>query len=841
MEKIKKKKTILIIIFSVLLITIAGTFAYLTWTKKIGRLVLRIGDLNTTEVRVSPYIIEGSFSPTLTYTGNTYTSVRVMNNKSEASKIILYYDIKNIDSALVSQYMKYMITKSESLNGTYTEYTSGNFSSVATGEMMEILRESVPANTIYYYRVYLWIDGTTGNQNDMIGKNISLNFYAKILESTGATLLIDKANMESLLYGSATDEQKKEMWAFSHEATEQTGATTDYRYIGSNPNNYIIFNGETWRIIGVFDGRIKLVKGNSLPEVYWDTKPSGYGSSLSNDGSNDWTDSQLMYMLNSNWLTTGSEILKGGYTFDGTYVKDSSGQVIYKKGCRINAGEYPPYDDCYASTWSLNSTSLEQIDKVTYYLGIAYGVTDAPSRYSYERGTSYLINNNASWNGYVGLPYSSDYSYTFAKGVDDALFAGYLEDDDGNVIEGVPTTSWMYNMVGSNDYSWLISPNSDGVDTINSDGMIYAQYTGVLGANSIGTFPTVYLKANTKLQGNGTESAPYTIVEDAQPGSDMLVSKSNVESLTYANATDVQKKEMWAFSHPATSQVGATTDYRYIGSNPNNYIIFNGETWRIIGVFDGKIKIIRQDSLGELYWDIKKRGVGSSTSNNGSNDWTDSQLMYMLNSNWLTTGSEILKTGNTFDGTYVKDSNGKIIYQKGCLPAGASGTTYTCTSNTWSLNNTASSQVEKVTYYLGGSSKASSSGPESYAFERGVNVPTNRPTNWSGYVGLSYPSDYIYTFANGVDDTCFNNGYNCDYSNANPTSSWMKLMYTSGDHWFISPQRDTSDKTFILHGSKGNIWYYSHTYKEGVRPTVYLKANIKLQGDGTNSNPYQIQ
>ena len=514
MEKIKKKKTILIIIFSVLLITIAGTFAYLTWTKKIGRLVLKIGDLNTTEVRVSPYIIEGSFSPTLTYTGNTYTSVRVTNNKSGASEIILYYDIKNIDSALVSQYMKYMITKSESLNGTYTEYTSGNFSSVVTGEMVEILRESVPANTIYYYRVYLWIDGTTGNQNDMIGKNISLDFYVEILE---------------------------------------------------------------------------------------------------------------------------------------------------------------------------------------------------------------------------------------------------------------------------------------------------------------------------------------TIVEEPEPGSDMLVSKSNVESLTYANATDVQKKEMWAFSHPATSQVGATTDYRYIGSNPNNYIIFNGETWRIIGVFDGKIKIIRQDSLGQLYWDQKKRNIGSSKSNYGSNDWTDSQLMYMLNSNWLKAGSEILKPGNTFDGTYVKDSNGKIIYQKGCLPAGATGTTYTCTSNTWSLNNTASSQVEKVTYYLGGSSKASSSGPESYAFERGVKVPKNRPTNWSGYVGLSYPSDYLYTFANGVDDTCFNDGYNnCTYSHT--ISSWMKLvLYTSGAHWLISPHLDTLYKTFIVKGDKGNIWYYSLDYKVDVRPTVYLKANIKLQGDGTNSNPYQIQ
>ena len=32
---------------------------------------------------------------------------------------------------------------------------------------------------------------------------------------------------------------------------------------------------------------------------------------------------------------------------------------------------------------------------------------------------------------------------------------------------------------------------------------------------------------------------------------------------------------------------------RYYGANPNNYVSFNNELWRIIGVIDGKIKIIR--------------------------------------------------------------------------------------------------------------------------------------------------------------------------------------------------------------------------------------------------------
>ena len=319
-----------------------------------------------------------------------------------------------------------------------------------------------------------------------------------------------------------------------------------------------------------------------------------------------------------------------------------------------------------------------------------------------------------------------------------------------------------------------------------------------------------------------------------------LINKANPESLLYADATDVQKKEMWTFSHEATEQVGATTDYRYIGSTPNNYITFNDETWRIIGVFDGRIKIIRQDSLGDMYWDYKKSGVGSSTSSSGSNDWSDSQLMYMLNSNWLTTGSKILKPGNTFDGTYVKDGNGKIIYQKGCEPAKADGTTYSCTSNTWSLNDQALTQIDKVTYYLGGSSSESHNGASYYTFERETTVYTNRPTNWSGYVGLVYPSDYIYTFANGVDETCFNNGNKCN--SGTPRSSWMYVMYESSNFQCLISSFSGGDSNGFYVDISGYVhFFYGVNYSYGVYPTVYLVSGIKLEGEGTSTNPYQIQ
>ena len=42
---------------------------------------------------------------------------------------------------------------------------------------------------------------------------------------------------------------------------------------------------------------------------------------------------------------------------------------------------------------------------------------------------------------------------------------------------------------------------------------------------------------------------------------------------------------------------------RYVGENPNNYVQFNNELWRIIGIFDNKLKIIRNDAIPVIFED----------------------------------------------------------------------------------------------------------------------------------------------------------------------------------------------------------------------------------------------
>ena len=102
-------------------------------------------------------------------------------------------------------------------------------------------------------------------------------------------------------------------------------------------------------------------------------------------------------------------------------------------------------------------------------------------------------------------------------------------------------------------------------------------------------------------------------------------------------------------------------DYRYRGINPNNYIWFNDELWRIIGVFDqnshgipGKnlVKIIRNDSIGQYIFDDDQ-----SVNSYGRNNFPTSDIYKLLNNAYYNslngTGEDYCKhVKNTAD-TYI--------------------------------------------------------------------------------------------------------------------------------------------------------------------------------------------
>ena len=326
----------------------------------------------------------------------------------------------------------------------------------------------------------------------------------------------------------------------------------------------------------------------------------------------------------------------------------------------------------------------------------------------------------------------------------------------------------------------------------------------------------------------------------------------------------------------------ADNNIRYIGANPNNYVYFNCsdysnqsdstcEKWRIIGVFknvtksDGTkedlVKIIKDDRLNNttISWDYKKNGVGTSTTDYGSNDWTDSQLMMMLNP------TDYLKSGYTIDNNIVKDSNGQAIYQNmgsyyngtsGCKPAAvASGADFTCTSidftSTGLKNDLTRNAIESVVWNLGGTAnyQSSSNGLAShfYGYERGTTVYSGHATNWTGKIGLMYPSDYGYATSGGSTTdraTCLaKEMYNWDGSDVSDCKTNDYLYKSSYYQWTLAPYSSGANLVFRVNDT--GFVGYSDAYDDdySVRPAVFLKSNISITdvGIGTAESPFQLK
>ena len=276
---------------------------------------------------------------------------------------------------------------------------------------------------------------------------------------------------------------------------------------------------------------------------------------------------------------------------------------------------------------------------------------------------------------------------------------------------------------------------------------------------------------------------------------------------------------------------------RYYGTNPNNYIYFNCddysnqtdttcEKWRIIGVFDGNVKIMRNESIGNYSWDNKNTNTGAEN-NYGKNNWTDSTLMKMLNAG------------------YESETGGSLYWnrQSGTCYSGKSSsnptqTTKTCDMSSVGLKNDITrNMMSESTYSLLGWNSSSIYSDQIYNYERttgSVYNETKRDKSWTGKVALAYPSDYGYaTDLNQCSQTLY------DYDNSTCKSNdWM---FNSANQWLLTPHSGSSDSVWRAYSS-GFVYYDNQANSEyGVRPVLFLNSVLEIKaGDGSSSAPYQL-
>ena len=276
---------------------------------------------------------------------------------------------------------------------------------------------------------------------------------------------------------------------------------------------------------------------------------------------------------------------------------------------------------------------------------------------------------------------------------------------------------------------------------------------------------------------------------------------------------------------------------RYYGSDPNNYVRFNNELWRIIGVFGNNVKLVRKDSLGSLSWDSSESSINGGV---GINQWGESKDA----------------DGNEYAGADLQVYLNKMYYGGTSVTCygGTKNSTTTCPTNT--LDNTAKALIDNHTWNTGApnhstlynSTTQSYDTVEFYKAERGTvngkicssgtycNDTVTRTTEWTGYIGLPYVTDWAYASSENDCNTKIDRSstYKCKNNN------WM---HRSTSTWYMSPYAFPNNAT--------SVWYVYGDGSSGLSiaadalsafPTIYLKSNVIIEsGNGTSSSPYILK
>ena len=270
----------------------------------------------------------------------------------------------------------------------------------------------------------------------------------------------------------------------------------------------------------------------------------------------------------------------------------------------------------------------------------------------------------------------------------------------------------------------------------------------------------------------------------------------------------------------------ADQNIRYYGSDPNNYVSFNNELWRIIGVFGNNVKLIRSEKLGDLSWDSSEASVNGGW---GVNEWSQADLKNYLNTMYY---------GGTSVTCYTGENNQTKICPTGTIDETSKSLIDYHTWNTGAPNyntlyNDTTESFDTVEFY-----KAERGNETGKICNGGdyCNDTVTRKTEWTGYIALPYVTDWAYASSENDCNTKIDRSstYKCKNNN------WM---HRSTSTWYLSPRAIPDYVYFVwnVYGD-GDAGSGSAANPLSAFPTIYLKSNILIEsGKGTSDNPYILK
>lgn len=269
-----------------------------------------------------------------------------------------------------------------------------------------------------------------------------------------------------------------------------------------------------------------------------------------------------------------------------------------------------------------------------------------------------------------------------------------------------------------------------------------------------------------------------------------------------------------------------TEQYRYQGNNPNNYVSFNNQLWRIIGYvpvclevspvtedttingiefkqgeaqctkWENRVKIIKVDPIGAFAYNK------SNYSSSNPIVWIGSTIQGLLNTCFL--GK---KDGCDKYCFYYQSNQGVCNYSQ----------------NGINENNSYGNMLESVYYNIGMAGSYNLSSSNFYAKE--ITKQTSENTS----IGLMYASDFGYAISSYTGSLSYSS------ANSQMVNNWL---FGQSYEWTMTAYSSSSPVRVCI---DGGLRGYSAYFGYAVRPVLYIKSNVnKLSGDGTMASPYVL-
>ena len=550
----------------------------------------------------------------------------------------------------------------------------------------------------------------------------------------------------------------------------------------------------------------------------------------------------------------------------------ASSDVIFKNGNDISTNKLAPvfnYTDGEKTSFTITNKST-----TSFSYRISLNITSIDNELKNNTLKYKLVSNNTiiTEGDFSNIENTNKlYEGELSKGNISYIFYLYIdgnEENDLNMINKslvgtitVAEATATYELTNEDGTSYTPSYYGSGTKVVRSSAAlskfkeVKVDNTTVDGSNytltegsTIVTFKESYLK--TLSEGEHTLKI---ISNDGFAYGKIIIRKSGAQKITNLyNSSTKTTTTVNSVTYNLAASVGLMNDrkgsmstgiddgnIRYYGANPNNYIYFNCsdynnqssstcELWRIIGVFDGKVKIMRNEGIGAFSWDTSD---SSTNSGYGVNEWSQADLMKLLNSG------------------YDSESVGGSLYWNAksgtCYNNSKNATTSCNFTRTGLKNDTTRNMIAETTYYTRGHNSSGIYVGAMYDKERAsgaviTGVTPTRTLTWTGKIAIPYPSDYGYAADLSL---CQKTLY--DYDNSTCTANnWMKSIITNNGAnvgWFLTPGFSLANHAWYV-GSDGRVSNgYSACLARGVVPVLSLTSELGIgSGTGESSSPYQL-